>query len=1153
MKKHYDKKYRYLSFVKFDLKMKLNVLFVFTSFFTSLASTGYPQSVTLALKNTTVEEVINKIELTSKYTFVYNTKSVDLKRKISINEKKASIENVLNELFNETQTSFKIVNAEIFLQKRESVKKMKIEQSSIENTQEYKIKGMVQDSNGQPLPGANIIERGTNNGTQSDFDGKFSLNVADDNATLVISYLGFLTQEVAINYETDITIALLEDTANLNEVVVIGYGKQSKAKVTGAISSISNADLENINVASFEQQLVGKLAGVQINTVNGSPGEDSQVVIRGTGTLTAGTNPLLVVDGIPLAEGSSLSSINPNDIAKIDILKDAASAAIYGSRGANGVIIITTKKGKYGKLKVEYNAYTGWQSRADKMQYANAYESAQFLTEGRDYGYISRDPVNRSINDERATRIANGANLRELRLNYLDPYLNGTPGLTNTDWMDEIFRLGAISNHSLALSGANEKSDFYVSGNYFEQEGIAIETDFKRFSGIIKANHKFNDMFRVGFSINPSYSKQNAFKKIGNWSQDPISMTITAYPFFEVYNPDGSLNISEQHEANRPEDGALQENPVAWATNVKSEYTNTRTFGNFHLNYQPIDGLTIKAMVAGDFRKRLYDYFNPSFVGTYRRPAPKQAEAYEANRTSTNILTEFTANYSKRFINHFIDIIGGYTYQQEEGSSSSIKGNGFTDDNVTNIGGASTFGVSSDRYKWTLISYLARAQYAYKDKYLLSAAIRRDGSSRFGANNKWAVFPSFSAGWILSKEEFLKKKEVLTFAKIRASWGKTGNNQIGSYSSQSLIESSNYVFNNLVSPGKIKDTAPNADLSWETNTSYNVGVDLGLLNKLNLSIEYYSSKTNDLLLNVPVPEQSGFSTSLQNLGETKNTGFEFQLSGSNFKIGQVEIGFNGNWTSNSNEVISLGDQNRIATGKQSAFVTEVGEPIAMITGYNVTGVYKTQAEIDASPHLPGTLPGDYIVTDVNSNNVIDENDKTAQGTYAPDFTYGLGLNLNYKNFDFNISAYGVEGRTIYDRSLAFLLESGEGFGIPTKYYFDNRYHPENNPNGFFAQPNTGNFSSARRETRASNIAFTSGDFFRIRSMTLGYKLPSELLERLTIGYLRFYITANNPFTVTDFLGYNLEQSSKKPLTAGFGTWGGYGTPKSCVLGINLKL
>ena len=1137
--------------IKMISRMSIYV-FIFSMASPLFANNTYGQfldktKVSISLDNATMVDVFKIIENQTPFSFIYDNKIISNTKRISFNDENVSVRKILERVSKEARLKFKQVNRSIsvnVIPKKEVVIVVPIFKE---------ITGKVTDNTGEPLPGANIIEKGTTNGTQTDFDGKFSLSVADDNATLVISFLGFLTQEVTINYQTDITIALQENTSKLDEIVVIGYGEQSKAKVTGAISSISNTDIENVKVASFEQQLVGKLAGVQINAVNGSPGEDSQIIIRGTGTLTAGTNPLLVVDGIPLAEGSSLNSINPNDIAKIDILKDAASAAIYGSRGANGVIIITTKKGKYGRLNIAYNAYTGWQSRADKMQYANAYESAQFLTEGRDYGYISRDPKNRFIDDDRATRIANGANLRELRFNYLEPYLKGTPGLTDTDWMDELFRSAAISNHSLSFSGANEKSDFYISGNYFEQEGIAIETDFERFSGIIKANHKFNDMFSVGFSINPSYSKQNAFKKIGNWRQDPISMTITAYPFFEVYHPDGSLNISEQHEANRTEDGALQENPVAWAKNVKSEYTNTRTFGNFYLNYHPIDGLTIKAMAAGDFRKELYDYFNPSFVGTYRRPAPQPAEARESNRTSTNILTEFTANYSKTFDNHFIDIIGGYTYQQEEGSFSLIKGNGFTDDNVTNIGGASSFGVSSDRYKWTLISYLARAQYAYKDRYRLSAAVRRDGSSRFGANNKWAVFPSFSAGWILSEEEFFKKEGVLTFAKIRASWGETGNNQIGSYSSQSIIKPSNYAFDNVVSPGKIKGTAPNADLSWETNTSYNIGVDLGFLNKLNLSMEYYSSKTTDLLLKIPVPEQSGFSTSLQNLGEVKNTGFEFQLSGSNFKMSQVEIGFNANLTTNSNEVISLGDQNQITTGKQSAFVTEVGEPIAVITGYNVTGVYKTQTEIDASPHLPGTLTGDYIVRDMNGDNVINGDDKTAQGTYAPDFTYGLGLNLDYRVFDFSISAYGVEGRTIYDRSLAFLLESGEGFSIPTKYYFDNRYHPENNPNGFFAQPNTGNFSSARRETRASNIAFTSGDFFRIRSMTLGYKLPPELLERLHIGSLRFYITANNPFTATDFLGYNLEQSSKNSLTAGFSTWGGYATPKSYVLGINLKL
>lgn len=389
--------------------------------------------------------------------------------------------------------------------------------------------------------------------------------------------------------------------------------------------------------------------------------------------------------------------------------------------------------------------------------------------------------------------------------------------------------------------------------------------------------------------------------------------------------------------------------------------------------------------------------------------------------------------------------------------------------------------------------------------------------------------------------------------KLRASWGKTGNNQIGSYSSKALIAPYEYVYGSEFAPGFSTQTAPNNNLSWETNSSYNFGMDINFFNKVNLSANYYKSTTSDLLLKVPVPQQSGYSTSLQNIGEVRNSGIEIELSSYNINLGPVKWNFNANLTTNENEVLSLApEQKQIITGRYGAFRTKVGGPIAELYGYNVIGVYKTQGEINETPHLRGTMTGDYIVEDVNQDNVIDDKDKVGFGTNAPDFTYGISSSFSYNDFELSFALTGVEGRTVYDADIAAITEVGEGFGMPSKHYFENRYHPVNNPKGYFAQPNMGNFSSARRNTRASSMAFSNADYIRMRQLTFAYHFPKTFLQSSGISKARIYFTANNLFTITDYRGFNLESTSSNPLEAGYSNWGGYPVPKSYIIGINLS-
>ena len=993
-----------------------------------------------------------------------------------------------------------------------------------QNASKKKLKGTVRNERGDQLVGASILIKETGLGTITDLAGIFTIAIAEGGGTtLEVSYVGYETREIVLDGRERLEIILEESIEKLDEIVVIGYGEQSQTKVTGAISKAGSARLEKFASGSVDEQLIGYLSGVQINTVNGQPGSDAQIQIRGINTLTAGASPLIVVDGVPLSEGSSLNTINPNNIASIDILKDAASAAIYGSRASSGVILITTKSGREGKMKVTLDVYGGYQQRADQVEFADAYSAAQFFTEARDWGYVSKDPVKRSSSDSEETRIANGANKRELRLDYLEPYLEGRPGLVNTDWLDIIYRDAPIYNADLSFSGGNKSGNYFVSANYFNQDGIARGTDFERFSGIIKVNGTLSDRLRFGLSLNPSYSKQD-HTDLGNWRADPIAASMTYYPFFEPFNEDGSIALSQGQILNTPADGSLQENPLAYV-DIKDDRNVFRTFGNIFLTFEPVRGVRLKTVLGGDYQHFFYDFFKASTLGEYRSIAPNPAKASETNGRILNYVSENTLSYSRIFDLHEIDLIGGYTYQREEGSRSEITGTNIQDDLLDNVAGASDHTLSAFRYTDVLISYLGRVQYFFNDKYQVSVALRRDGSSRFGDNLKWGTFPSVAVGWILSDEDFFPQSTVLPYLKIRASWGETGNNQIGFYSSKALLSPSNYVFGDELSAGFRSTTSPNNGLSWETTASLNVGLDFKLWKKLTISTNYYNSRTKDLLLNVPVPQQSGFTTSLQNIGEVENRGFEMELNAPGIDLGPVKWTFAANLTTNQNEVLSLPEaQEEIRWGSNGAWRTEVGGPVANITAYNIIGVYKTQEEIEGTPHLTGTLTGDYIVEDTNGDGVINDDDKIGMGTFAPELTYGFSSSFTYKNFDLSFAINGVDGRSAYFYDEAVITGVGEGFGAPSKYYMENRYHPVNNPDGFLGRPNLGNFSAARRNTRVSSLYIQNADYVRMRFLQIGYSLPRPLVGKIGMTGLRVYASANNLFIITKYRGYNPDSS-----------------------------
>ncbi|WP_339337456.1 MULTISPECIES: TonB-dependent receptor [unclassified Croceitalea] len=1130
--------------------MKLSLLLLFTSIFLLQANESYSQrtKMTLDLQDVPVEELIDVIENKSEYRFLYLIEDVDLQRKVSVRAKNKRVEFILDAVFKGTNTQYSIEDRQISLTRAsvsETAKKVvpvKVLQVSVTGT--------VTDESGAPLPGANIIEKGTSNGTQTDFDGNFSITVSNENATLVVSYIGFAAKEIPLNGQTSISVSLLEDTSGLDEVVVIGYGTLSRSKVLGAVSSVKSEDISQLPVGGVDQSIAGRVPGVQIVS-SGAPGSASQIRVRGVGTITAGRSPLIVVDGYPLTEGSDLNAINPLDIESIQVLKDAASTSIYGSRGANGVIFVTTKSAASEEPTFNFDTYTGFQSVLNPIKLLDAYQFAQMVKEARDWGYVSADPTNRSENDDTATRLANGASPRNLIPANIDRYLAGTPGLTNNDWLDDVFRDGAIQNHNLSVSGRSGKTKWFVSGGYFNQEGLIIGSDFERFTARINLETQLSDAVKFGINMTPSVSNQNSV--VEGWTDGPMQQAILSEPFFTPYNDEGELNISQQirWHNNGGTDGALVENPVAIALRRKNELNKFRLFGNSFVEVNILNGLTFKTLFGGDFDFSVREEFRPSTIGRYRVDVTATVpSASERTRTRKNWITENTLTYDKTFGKHDLNLLAGYSYQKERFDNIRVEAPVLESDDIPNVAGSPETISDKDVSEWVLISYFSRLQYSFDSKYLLSASIRRDGSSRFGDNNKFGIFPSISGGWVVSNEGFFPEKSFISNLKLRYSWGKTGNNQIGDYGSIAVLRQLNGILDDGLAGGQIPDTAPNADLSWETSITNNAGIDISFFdNKLSLSADYFTSTTEDMLLNVPVPQQSGFDTSLQNIGSMENTGLELALSVSDINLGGVKWSSSVNFSKVENKVLQLAPgQDQIIAGGTN--ITQIGRPIGEFYGFVVDGIYKSQAEIDASPQSGTDVKvGDWRIIDVDGNGLINDEDRTVIGTALPDFTYGFNNRFAYKNFDLNVFIDGVEGVDVLSRTVRNFT-NGQGFSNQLAWYFENRWHPQNNPNGTLARPDYTQ-SSERLRANVSSAFLEDGSFLRVRNITLGYNMPTDIISGIGLKRLRVYATATNPFLITDFKGFNPEQSRSNPLDPS-DTEGSYPLNRTLVLGLNVS-
>ena len=1094
------------------------------------------QTVNKNFKSQPLKSVLKAIEQQTGLSIIYEIGDVNGDKVITKSFKDAPVEKVLSEIL-DSDLEFTLQNKMILISKRKAVAQSADASKNLT--------GKVVDAKGEPIIGATVVVKGTANGGITDVDGHFSLSGVPVNGTVTVSYIGYQDYHASVKGKNTLAVTLLEDAKQLDEVVVIGYGTLSKARVTGSIASLSSKQIEDMPVTSFEQAIAGQMPGVQVMQQSGTPGSGSSIKIRGVSSITAGTSPLIVIDGYPITADNTATLLNPEDIETIQVLKDASSAAIYGSRGANGVIVVTTKMGKEGKTNVNAKAYFGVQTVANKIDMMDGYEYANFIATARNNYWVDLNPGVNKVTDDNSVRV------KKARIpDYIVPYLNGESGLTNTDWQDEVFQTAAIQQYDISVSGGNKKLSHYTSASFIKQDGVIKNSDFQRFSARSNIQAKINSRVSLDLSLAPSYSSSSKISEKNHKQDGLVLLMAIANPLARAYNDDGSIMYGDQIALGNAWGTSIIESPLAIAKSVKDDISQFRMLGNANLSVKILDGFKFKSHFGAEYSNVREDYFRPSYLGDYNIKAPTLAKGKYWNSQTTNWITENTLNYDRDFGKHHLDVLVGVSAQKQKTMVASMNAANYPNDNVTTLNAGVVNEGSTTESVWTLVSYFGRINYNYQNKYLLNASIRWDGSSRFGKNNRYGCFPAVSLGWRMKEENWLKDVDALSDLKLRVSYGKTGNFQIDDYGSYSLLQSNNYIFNGVVVNGLAPSTSPNPDISWEKTDQWNAGIDIAFLkNQLSFSADYYNSTTDGLLLDVPVPAASGFSSSLQNIGKLQNNGIEFALKG--------DFDFNGfkwepslNFSLNRNKVKALGpNQEQIISSDN---ITKIGEPIGNFYGYNILGVYKSQEDLDKYPHLSTAKIGTYIYEDISGadgapDGKITDADRKILGNYNPDYTIGFYNSFNYKNFDLSFMVQCVQGVEIFNSAKVFLLNA-EGWGNGTKDFYNN-FFSEANPNGKYARPSV---STSDKLYEHSSYMVEDGSFIRFKNITLGYSFPKTLITKAGIRGLRIYVTAQNPFTITNYSGYNPEVSSNSdPLTPGV-DYGAYPTNKTIAFGLNVN-
>ena len=996
------------------------------------------------------------------------------------------------------------------------------------------VKGVVKDSNGEPLLGVNVLVKGTTIGAVTDIDGNFSFE-APAGCTLVISYIGFESQEVKVKGNAPLNIILKEDSEALDEVVVVGYGVQKKSDVTGALSSVKGDDLIKLSISRTDQALQGQMAGVMVQNSVAAPGESPNIIIRGGNSLKGENAPLVVIDGVL---GGDLSLIDPNDITSIEVLKDASSTSIYGSRGANGVIMVTTKRGQTGKPTVSYSGYVSLSQVSKKMDMLNGQELYGLLKEAQE-----KYPTT-------ALKIPE----------WIDPN-----NLNNTDWQDEVFRTAPITGHSLSVSGGTETTRYSLSGNYLMHQGIVKNSDFNRAGIRANIEQKLGKKVTVGALINASRSSSsNASVNQMNGS-DGGGVTFSALgfgPLVPVYKEDGSLSGPLK-------DGAQMNNPVALINDQVVDKFRNYFQGTAFLEWEILSGLKFKTAWTYTYSDRKQRQFTS---GENLLSYKGQGYAYMNDQETTNWLGENTLTYSKTFNkDHSLNVVAGFTAEASDYFNNNSSGKGFDIESLgywnMGLANSSLLSVASGGNHSAIASWLGRVNYAYKGKYLASVSFRADGSSKFAKNNKWGYFPSFSAAWRVSEEKFMKNITPISNLKLRLGWGTVGNDRITNYLSMDLYSSSKYGIGQQMATVLSPKQLANKDLKWEGSTTANLGIDVGLLdNRLNLTADFFLKNTKDLLLEQKLAYVTGFNSQWQNIGKIENKGIELNINSTNIQTRNFlwQTDFNISFIKNTLKALQDGNTYiQSATKFNSNFngndyISIVGSSLGQMYGYVFDGVYQTSdfnvlpngsmqlkpGVADISKHAGKTVePGMVKYKDIDGDGVITPDDRTTIGNGQPDWYGGITNTFNYKNIDFSFMFQFQYGNDVYNATRMFNTQSQDERSNQLAEVAD-RWTPTHASN---------RVPSARGYVKYELYSrfVEDGSFLRLKNITLGYTFPNKWTRKAYINRLRVYGTAQNLFCLTKYSGYDPEVNMKSsPLMPGF-DWGAY--PKSRVFTFGVEV
>lgn len=1067
------------------------------------------KEISLKVESTEIKKVLNLIEKQADVKFVYSTSSIQNSQNTSLKELKGPLYKVLDQILTPLNVSYEVVgNTRILLRKKPAGTSIQTQGLLFPlKTVERKISGKVTDEKGEGLPGVNILVVGTQLGTSTNEKGEYQLSIADAATSLKFSFIGYVSQEVILDKNDIINISLVPDVSALNEVVVVGYGTQEKKDVTGAVSSVKGADFQNLPSGGAQQALQGRAAGVNIVRNGGAPGDAGTIQIRGFGTVN-NASPLVVIDGVP---SGSMNDVNPNDIESIEILKDASASAIYGTRAANGVIIITTKRGKFDNpIALSVNAYVGVTNRIKTLDVLDAPSLAMIKREAYTNDGL---PVPAIWQDTRyQTQL--------------------------TNWQDELLQQGITQNYDASIRGGGKYSSFSISGGYYDEKGIIEKSKYKRLNFRINSDHKIGSKIKIGQNFQFT-NTHNSSPDTRNSQTGLLWSAIRFHPGLPVKNADGTYSSTQGI-------GAFGDinNPVFTVDNQDTDNIRNRFLGSVTGELEIIEGLKLRANVAMDATFSETHTFDVKINDQFRTNAYNQLGL--GHDKNWSFLQEYFLSYDKKFGQHSLSLVGGYTSQTFNDIYSNQRGRDFASEDAslrymqyagTIVSIPLSDGGNGGRSYDALASVFGRVNYSFKDRYLFTATVRSDGSSKFAPGNQWGYFPAFSAGWRISEESFFKNAlPIFSNFKVTGGWGQLGNQNVASLQYLALINSSyRYAFGNGGVQNQIAGSAQsrlaNTNIGWETAEMSNFGLEAGLMkNSLYLSANYFIKDTKKMLLAPPSIGTIGTSTIPdQNIGELRNQGLELEAS-YRHTLGDFTFNLSGNATFIKNKITKLATPGGfLATqlygrGQQEIVRTYEGQPYGTFYGYKTDGLYQNQGQIDSDVNIANDSrrsdgqikPGDVRFVDLNNDGIVDDQDRTIIGSPQPKLNYGFSAGVNYKGFDFNLFFVGVGGVSVYNADRMQGLDASYSFNL----YADamNRWNGDGSSNSV---PRV-SIDNANRNFRPSDLFVEKGDFLRLKNMTLGYTLPKSVVGSLKMSQARIYVTGQNIITFTKYSGLNPE-------------------------------